>query len=160
MTYSNSSRSFSFDSPASVTHHASENSFCFSEVGEATYGASSSESEQNSHSGIAHVEELFSLFQSAKLFSVGVDHEQLKSALLEAVRLKSSGLFPDFIKPQVAVDECGEFMFTYKNSTGYIDIGVCGEGVISFHARNDADPEKTTYGDREWDRLSIPDELI
>lgn len=160
MTYSNSSKSFSFERTASVNHFWSENSRRLEGVSETSYETLPSVPEQNSDSGIAKVDELFSLYQSAKLFGVDVEPDQLKSALLEAVRLKSSGLFPDFIKPQIAVDECGEFMFTYKNSTGYIDIGVCGEGEISFHARNDSDPEKTTYGDQEWNGLSVPDELI
>ena len=104
--------------------------------------------------------DLFQLFQAARLFCDGVSESTLRAALREAIALKGSGLFPEFIKPEVGIDECGEFSFSVRNSKGYLDIGVSGVGELSFHVRNDCDPSATEYGDMAWDGNGLPLELV
>ncbi|WP_170403065.1 hypothetical protein [Ruegeria arenilitoris] len=161
MAHALSSQGFDFTANQKIALSSSQAGICFREANNGRVFVSQTDrEEQSSRTSIAYVDELFALFQSAKLFGADLDLDQLKAALGEAVKLKSSGLFPEYVKPQIAVDECGEFMFTYKNAAGYVDIGVCGEGEISYHARNDNEPEKTAYGDVEWDGVSVPTELI
>lgn len=104
--------------------------------------------------------ELFELFQSARLFCENIDELQLRKALREAASLLRSGLFSDFQHPQIGVDEHGEFSFSIKKPTGYLAIGVSGEGEISFHVRNDANPHETSYGDEPWDGGALPENLV
>jgi hypothetical protein len=106
------------------------------------------------------VRQLFELYQAGRLFCEDVPEAQLKAAFFEASRILNSGIFPEYIKPQIGIDDCGEFSFSIKNLYGYLDIGVSGEGQISYHVRNDADPSKTTFNDCEWDGLNMPEQLI
>lgn len=133
----------------------------FPEVTEETQGSVAWLSTQNFGSvQFSEVDTLFALFQKAKLISQGIDEQTLKKAVVEAVRLMSSGLFPDFQKPAISVDEYGEFSFSIENSSGYLDIGVCGHGELSYHVRNDVNPDFTVFGDCDWNDTSVPDELV
>lgn len=104
--------------------------------------------------------DIFAKFQAAKAFCIDVDSEKLRFAAVEAARILSSGIFSDFLKPNVSVDTYGEFSISLRRPGGYLDIGVCGDGELSFHVRNDFDASKTVYGDVEWDGATLPDELI
>jgi hypothetical protein len=103
---------------------------------------------------------LFELYQKAKMICVDVPGAVLRKAFFEALAVQSSGLFGDFYRPYIGVDECGEFSFVIKNSVGYLDIGVSGEGIISYHVRNDLDPALSVWGDDEWDGRGIPARLV
>jgi hypothetical protein len=100
---------------------------------------------------VYEISELISLYQAARIFCIDVREDQLKIAFLEATRIMNSGIFPDFVKPHVGVDQHGEFSISLKSTDGYLDIGVCGDGEISFHVRNDVNPSLTAYGDTKWD---------
>ncbi len=104
--------------------------------------------------------QIFSKFQAAKAFSEGVDAYKIKMAAVEATRILNSGIFPDFLEPHVSVDAYGEFSISLRLPGGYLDIGVCGNGELSYHVRNDLDTSKTAYGDVPWDGVTLPDELI
>jgi len=109
---------------------------------------------------VLFADRLFELFQSARLFCDDLTEEQLENALRDAIRIRNSGLFPEYITPDVGVDEYGEFSFSVKSLKGYLDIGVNGGNEISFHVRNDSDPSLTAFGDLEWDRPGLPSELV
>lgn len=104
--------------------------------------------------------DIFSKFQAAKNFCVDADSDKLRLAAAEAARILSSGIFSDWLRPDVSVDTYGEFSISLRRPGGYLDIGVCGDGELSFHVRNDFDASKTVYGDVEWDGATLPDELI
>jgi len=109
---------------------------------------------------VANAGNLFELYSRAKQICEGVEDTQLRLAVVEAVRVLSSGLFDDFLKPRVSIDEHGEFSFSLQTGAGYLDIGVRGDRELSYHVRNDKFPEETVYNDVEWDELSLPDELV
>lgn len=89
-----------------------------------------------------------------------LEQSQLLAAYIEAVHLAGSGLFHDEIIPQVGVDSCGEFIFWHRTGISYVDIGVCGESVLSYHVRNYANPNQTAFDDHEWSDFDIPKRLI
>ena len=121
-------------------------------------------SEQRHHTPVSGIPvemaQIFSKFQSAKEFCEGVDIDRIRLAAVEAARILNSGIFPDFLEPQVSVDAYGEFSISLKRPGGYLDIGVRGDGELSYHVRNDLDASKTTYGDIPWYGSNLPDELI
>jgi len=117
------------------------------------------EDTSNFSAEIIEYSNLFSLFQMATQICEGLNQSRLTQAFREAVLLSRAGLFPAYVEPEMSVDECGEFSFSISNEKGYLDIGVCGEGEISYHVRNDADPSKTAFGDQPFDR-ALPTELI
>jgi len=104
--------------------------------------------------------QIFSKFQAAKAFCDGVGADKIRKAAVEATRILNSGIFPDFLEPHVSVDAYGEFSISLRRPSGYLDIGVCGDGELSYHVRNDFDSSKTAYGDVPWDGATLPDELI
>ncbi len=99
------------------------------------------------------------VWKSAQGFLNEVDDEQAKQAFQEAIALTRSQLFSEEINPDVCVDDYGEFTFSHESSAGYVDIGVRGERELSYHIRNDIDPNKTAFDDCEWDLLSLPKDL-
>ena len=103
---------------------------------------------------------VFSKYQAAKAFCEGVETAKIRTAAVEATRIINSGIFSDFLEPHVSVDAYGEFSISLRCSAGYLDIGVCGNGELSYHIRNDLDISKTAYGDVQWDGATLPDELI
>lgn len=109
---------------------------------------------------VLEVQKFLELYQSAKLFCEDISNDRLKVAVVEAIRLMNSGIFLDYVQPNIAVDDCGEFSFTHKNGRGYMDIGVNGTGEISFHVRNDQDPSSTVYGDEAWNGVTPPENLL
>ena len=104
--------------------------------------------------------QIFTEFKAAKSFCEGVDADRIVTAATEATRILNSGIFPDFIEPNVSVDDCGEFSISLRCPGGYLDIGVCGDGELSYHVRNDLDASKTAYGDVKWNGMNLPDELV
>jgi len=68
-------------------------------------------------------------------------------------------LFSTEINPDVCIDAYGEFTFSHKSLAGYVDIGVRGSRDLSYHVRNDIDPDKTAFADCEWDLVSLPTSL-
>lgn len=109
---------------------------------------------------VLEVRRFFELYQSAKLFCDDIPENQLKNAVVEAIRLMHSGIFSYYIQPDVGIDECGEISFTHKNERGYLDIGISGTGEISFHVRNDFDPTCTVFGDEAWNGVVPPENLL
>jgi hypothetical protein len=91
---------------------------------------------------------------------VGMSVRDDEMAAVEATRILNSGIFPDFLEPHVSVDAYGEFSISLRRPGGYLDIGVCGDGELSYHVRNDFDTSKTVYGDVTWDGATLPDELV
>ena len=85
-----------------------------------------------------------------------VDGEQ---AFHEAIMLTCSQLFSTEINPDVCVDSYGEFTFSHASRAGYVDIGVRGEGELSYHVRNDINPDKTAFDDCKWNLFSLPKPL-
>lgn len=104
--------------------------------------------------------QIFSKFQAAKAFCEGIDIDRIRMAAIETTRILNSGIFPDFLEPHVSVDVYGEFSISLRRLGGYLDIGVCGDGELSFHVRNDFDTSKTVYGDVAWDGATLPEELV
>ena len=102
--------------------------------------------------------------KQAYLFALGtldkLDDDQFKIAFGEAIILADSQLFGEEICPDVSVDPYGEFTFSHKSKAGYVDIGVRGEGELSYHVRNDIEPEQTRFDDYSWIGYDIPHELI
>lgn len=88
-----------------------------------------------------------------------LDRERLRRAYIEASILVASDLFGDKIVPGISVDPYGEFTFSHKSKAGYIDIGVRGDGELSYHVRNDIDPKKTEFDDHDWNDFAIPQPL-
>jgi hypothetical protein len=116
-------------------------------------------SDSSSAAKIYEVDDLFQKYQYAKLLCEGVESARLRAAFIEAANFLNSGIFSDYFRPSIGVDEYGEFSFSMRSSRGYLDVGVCGTGEISYHIRNDAEPEKTKFGDVAWDSISPPVEL-
>lgn len=104
--------------------------------------------------------QIFTKFQAAKAFCEGVDIDEIRRAAVEAARILNSGIFPDFLEPHVSVDAYGEFSISLSCPGGYLDIGVRGDGELSYHVRNDLDTSKTAYGDVAWDGATLPNELL
>lgn len=94
----------------------------------------------------------------AKSFTDQKDMSILATAAEEAELLIMSGLFSERAYPKIRVDENGEFCFIISKEAAYVDIGVCGEGELSYHVRNDAE-HHSTFGDVEIAPDSIPDDL-
>ena len=85
-----------------------------------------------------------------------LESRQLDLAYAEALRLASSGLFEAELIPDVCIDEYGEFTFSHQSQAGYVDIGVRGVGELSYHVRNEIDPNQTAYDDYIWQNYDIP----
>ncbi len=98
-------------------------------------------------------------FQYASHAYTGLDKTQLQRAYAEALRLADSGIFEAEITPDISIDIYGEFIFSHRSEAGYVDIGVRGEYELSYHVRNDIEPEKTAYADLDWTSGGIPEEL-
>lgn len=91
---------------------------------------------------------------------IEIDISKLNKAFVEAVHLVMSGLFGTRIFPNISVDPYAEFTFSHKSTSGYIDIGVRGAGELSYHVRNDVDPQKTKYDDWNWENYIMPQSLF
>lgn len=89
-----------------------------------------------------------------------LDQQQLEVAFAEAKLLAASHLFGAELSPNVSVDPCGEFTFYHRSQAGYVDIGVRGEGELSYHVRNDADPTATHFDDYDWADFNVPQPLF
>jgi len=105
------------------------------------------------------VEEVVRVWKSARGTLHAVENGQAEQAFHEAIVLTYSRLFSTEIYPDVCVDAYGEFTFSHMSPAGYVDIGVRGAGEISYHVRNDIDPDKTAFADCEWDLGSLPPSL-
>lgn len=84
---------------------------------------------------------------------------KLALASLEAQYVSRSGLFPEYHEPDISIDECGEISFALSTHRGYLDIGVCGLGEISYHVRNDYEPSMTAFGDKSL-KNGLPEDLV
>ena len=102
------------------------------------------------------VAEVYDAYAFAQYVFPELDNQRLGRAYIEARFLASSLLFGDELYPSVSVDEHGEITFSHRSDSGYVDIGVRGEGVLSYHVRNDVDPEKTEFDDYDWSDFDIP----
>lgn len=91
---------------------------------------------------------------------IEIDISRLNKAFVEAVRLVMSGLFDKEIFPNISVDPYAEFTFSHESSSGYIDIGVRGAGELSYHVRNDVDPQKSKFDDWNWENYIMPQSLF
>lgn len=60
----------------------------------------------------------------------------------------------------ITKSENEETSITYKNSAGYIDVGLSNNGDLSFHVRNDCNPHLSSYGDIKWDGKELPSEFL
>ena len=90
-----------------------------------------------------------------------LDPNQLKIGYFEASILVSGRLFGEVLYPTVSIDPYGEFIFSHMSKMGYVDIGVSGEGELSYHVRNDVYPEETRFDDYNWEEndYKIPIDL-
>ncbi|KAA0909531.1 hypothetical protein FLO80_21105 [Aquicoccus porphyridii] len=104
--------------------------------------------------------EIYQAFLFAKHTFAELEDAQLQKAFLEARILAASQIFGSELLPSVSVDPYGEFTFCHKSEAGYVDIGVRGEGELSYHVRNDVEPENTTYDDFDWTDYKVPRELF
>ena len=112
----------------------------------------------------SHNEKLLDVIDQAFMFARhtfrDLDECQLEMALGEAKLLATSRLFGAELYPNVSVDPYGEFTFSHRSCAGYVDIGVRGEGELSYHVRNDVDPEETRFDDHVWADYRVPHELF
>lgn len=79
-----------------------------------------------------------------------LDRYQLGRAREESMFLANSPLFDAELMPDVCIDPYGEFTFSHRSNAGYVDIGVRGVGELSYHVRNDIDPDATRFDDYKW----------
>lgn len=105
-------------------------------------------------------EEIYQAFQFARHTFSDLDETRLEVACLEAQLLAASNLFGEEITPNVSVDPYGEFTFSHRSSAGYVDIGVRGEGELSYHVRNDVHPDETKFDDYVWADYEVPQPLF
>lgn len=113
-------------------------------------------------SGVVHdqlFDEVCRVWKSVQGTLHDVDDRRVNRAFGEAVALTLSQLFSEEIHPDVCIDAYGEFTFSHVSRAGYVDIGVRGEGELSYHVRNDMDPGKTAFDDCEWDLRTLPTPL-
>lgn len=103
---------------------------------------------------------LYSAYIFAKATFNVSDLEKLEAAYLEASALITSGAFGVDIFPSVGIDQYGEIILSQKLDSGYIDIGCRGEGELSYHIRNDRDPNLSAFGDVDFSESIIPADLI
>ena len=89
-----------------------------------------------------------------------LDDDQFNIAFGEAQILADSQLFGEKLCPNVSVDPYGEFTFSHKSKAGYVDIGVRGVGELSYHVRNDIEPQQNRFDDYSWIGYDVPRELI
>lgn len=104
---------------------------------------------------------LHSLLKSLDSIKVTIDYEHYSAvarAAGEALSLIESGLFNETAFPKIRVDEYGEFCFIISRESAYVDIGVSGNGELSYHVKNN-ETGRSTYDDvKEYDG-DIPSEL-
>lgn len=110
------------------------------------------------HGGL--LEDVYQAFQFAYHAFPNLDKKQLFQALNEANILARSRLFGDALYPEVCVDPYGEFTFSHSSEAGYVDVGVRGDGELSYHVRNDVDPAETKFDDYDWSDRDIPQDLF
>lgn len=110
------------------------------------------------------VERLRSRIYEAYIFAqnyyADVDEDRLRRGYHEAMYLASCLFLADGIFPEICVDSCGEFIFSQRLPSGYVDIGVSGTGELSYAVRNDAAPHHTAFDDVEWTDYSVPVALV
>ena len=106
------------------------------------------------------LEKVHQAYLSAKRTFTDLDQDRLDRAFEEAKHLAGSRIFGAGIVPDIGVDQYGEFTFSHESSAGYIDIGVRGDGELSYHVRNDRNPKDSKYDDYKWKDYHIPPELI
>lgn len=106
------------------------------------------------------LDELDKVYLYTKFIYQDLDSAKLDKGYIEAKILINYRLFSDEFYPHISIDPYGEFIFSHKSNKGYVDIGVRGEGELSYHVRNDDDPQKTRYEDYKWDEnFDLPDDL-
>ena len=105
-------------------------------------------------------DEIYQAFTFASDVFCDLDENQLKRAFIEAKILADSMLFGEELSPSVCVDPYGEFTFSHRSAVGYVDIGVRGEGELSYHVRNDVDPAETKFDDYNWVDYKVPHDLF
>jgi len=105
-------------------------------------------------------EDVYQAFQIASHAFPDLDKNRLSLAFVEANLLARSRLFDGALYPEVCVDPYGEFTFSHRSEAGYVDIGVRGEGELSYHVRNDVDPAETKFDDYDWSDRDIPQDLF
>ena len=88
-----------------------------------------------------------------------IDAEKLYRAQNEANVLIHSSVFSEALSPEVCIDPHGEISFTHKSRSGYVDIGVRGDGELSYHVRNDLEPEQSVHDDHVWQDCIVPMKL-
>ena len=104
--------------------------------------------------------EVYQAFVFARHSFHDLDERQLEMAFIEAKQLAASRLFGAELYPNVSVDHNGEFTFSHRSSAGYVDIGVRGEAVMSYHVRNDVNPQETRFDDYDWVDYDVPLQLF
>lgn len=97
--------------------------------------------------------------QFALTYFPNIDKTQLYQAFRETWML-SSYLFSDNMPPSITVDPHGEFTMSYRSHCGYIDIGTNGTGELSYHVRNDVQPDASIFDDIDWSDHRIPMQLV
>ena len=80
-----------------------------------------------------------------------LDPNRLKLGFREAMFIVTSRLFGEKLCPNVSIDPYGEYIFSHMSKMGYVDIGVRGEGELSYHVRNDVNPGETRFDDYKWE---------
>ena len=89
----------------------------------------------------------------------GIETTRLAKAQDEANALIHSRVFSVTLSPEVCIDAHGEISFTHKSVSGYVDIGVRGDEELSYHVRNDPEPERSVNDDHVWQDGIVPMKL-
>ena len=89
-----------------------------------------------------------------------LDKDRLAAAYREAAVLASCDIFQETLLPDICVDPAGEFTLSCEPKGGYVDIGVTGAQELSYHVRNDLDPQKSANDDLDWRDQRIPERLL
>jgi len=87
------------------------------------------------HPGERLADRVDELCRFARFSYEELDVERMSKAQNEANVLVHNNAFSETLLPDVCIDRHGEISFTHRSKSGYVDIGVRGDGELSYHVR-------------------------
>lgn len=89
----------------------------------------------------------------------GLDTEKLARARNGTNGPIHGNVFSGTFLPDVCIDRHGETGFRHRPKSGYVDMGIRGDGELSYHVRNYRDPQSSAHDDHRWSDFAIPKRL-